>query len=280
MDDKLILAVFNHPELYNVTLPNYRCTESRINAWRSISTVLGLPSEECKRKWKNMRDRYLKEVRMEIKSKKQGEIVQSRWKYRQLMNFIAPFTGSRSGEADICGSNDDDHDNPDNESGSAEAETTLSEAVKTKQSVMKVPVSQPDLKSQVAFVTQYPSMSQDAQLAQLAVLAKMPSSPQITPISKTGRKRRLMQESLSLSSSQSTPSPTKWLVKDNGTPFPNRPRDEDELFLLSFVPALKRLAPQKRCETKIKIQQVMYEAEFNVVQPGSQEKQPEPATQD
>uniref|UniRef100_A0A8C2ZZB3 Transcription factor Adf-1 n=1 Tax=Cyclopterus lumpus TaxID=8103 RepID=A0A8C2ZZB3_CYCLU len=182
MDDKLILAVFNYPELYNVTLPNYRCTESRVNAWRSISIILGLPSEECKRKWKNMRDRYLKEVRMEIKGKKQGEIAQSRWKYRQLMNFIAPFTGSRSGLADICSNNDDDHDNLDNESGSVERETTSSE----------------------------------------------------------------------------------WLVKDNGTSVPNRPRDEDELFLLSFVPALKRLAPQKRCETKIKIQQIMYEAEFNV----------------
>lgn len=45
MDDKLILAVFNYPELYNVTLPNYRCTESRANAWRSISVVLGLPCE-------------------------------------------------------------------------------------------------------------------------------------------------------------------------------------------------------------------------------------------
>uniref|UniRef100_A0A7N8X9N8 Uncharacterized LOC113124239 n=1 Tax=Mastacembelus armatus TaxID=205130 RepID=A0A7N8X9N8_9TELE len=209
----LILAVFNYPELYNVTLPNYRCTESRANAWRNISSVLGLSSEECKRKWKNMRDRYLKEVRMEIKSKKQGEMVQSRWKYRQLMNFIAPFTGSRSGVADICG-NDDDNDNPDNESGSAEGVNTSSEAVKTPQPTMKVPVSQPDLKPQV---------------------------------------------SLSPPSSQSTPSPTKWLVKDNGTSFPTRPRDEDELFLLSFVPALKRLAPQKRCETKIKIQQIMYE---------------------
>uniref|UniRef100_A0A8C4DSL1 Transcription factor Adf-1 n=1 Tax=Dicentrarchus labrax TaxID=13489 RepID=A0A8C4DSL1_DICLA len=244
MDDKLILSVFNYPELYNVTLPNYRCTESRANAWRNISIALGLPSDECKRKWKNMRDRYLKEVRMEIKSKKQGEIVQSRWKYRQLMNFIAPFTGSRSGVADICGNNDDDHDNPDNESCSL------------------------------------PSVSQDAQMAQLAVLAKMPSGQQITPSTKTGRKRRLMQEALSLPSSQSTTSPTKWLVKDNGTSFPNRPRDEDELFLLSFVPALKRLAPQKRCETKIKIQQIMYEAEFNVAQSESQEKQPEPETQD
>ncbi|XP_042365853.1 uncharacterized protein LOC121960272 isoform X1 [Plectropomus leopardus] len=280
MDEKLILAVFNYPELYNVTLPNYRCTESRANAWRNISIVLGLPSEECKRKWKNMRDRYLKEVRMEIKSKKQGEIVQSRWKYRQLMNFIAPFTGSRSGVADICGNNEDDHDNPDNESGSAEGETTSSEAVKTLQSAMKAPASQPDLKPQVAFVSQLPSVTQESQMAQLAVLAKMPSSPQIAPTTKTGKKRRQMQDSLSLSSSQSTTSPTKWLVKDNGTSFPNRPRDEDELFLLSFVPALKRLAPQKRCETKIKIQQIMYEAEFNVAQPGSQEKQAEPASQD
>ncbi|AWP15244.1 Hypothetical protein SMAX5B_003629 [Scophthalmus maximus] len=220
-----------------------------------------------------MRDRYLKEVRMEIKSKKQGEVVQSRWKYRQLMNFIAPFTGSRSGVAEMCG-NDDDDDNPDNETGSMEGETTSSEAVKTPQSIMKAPVSQPDLKPQVAFVTQVPSMSQDAQMA------KLPSSPQITPISKTGRKRRLIQESLSLLTSQSTQSPAKWLLKDNGASFPARPRDEDELFLLSFVPALKRLAPQKRCETKIRIQQIMYEAEFNITQSESQEKQTEQETQD
>lgn len=237
-------------------------------------------AEECKRKWKNMRDRYLKEVRMEIKSKKQGEIVPSRWKYRQLMNFIAPFTGSRSGVADICGNNDDDHDNPDNESGSAEGETTSSEAVKTPQSTIKVPVSQPDLKPQVAFVSQLPSVSQDTQMAQLAVMAKVSSSPQTTSNSKTGRKRRLIQEPVSLPPSQRTPSPTKWLVKDNGTSLPTRPRDEDELFLLSFVPALKRLAPQKRCETKIKIQQIMYEAEFNVAQPEFKDKQTEPETQD
>uniref|UniRef100_A0A7N6BY59 Uncharacterized protein n=1 Tax=Anabas testudineus TaxID=64144 RepID=A0A7N6BY59_ANATE len=231
----LILAVFNYPELYNVTLPNYRCTESRASAWRNISIALGLSSEECKRKWKNMRDRYLKEVRMEIKSKKQGEIVPSRWKYRQLMNFIAPFTGSRSGGADICSNNDDDHDNPDNESGS---------------------------------------------MAQLAVMAKVPSSPQNTSVRKTGKKRRMTPESVSPPSSQTAPSPTKWLVKDNGTSIPTRPRDEDELFLLSFVPALKRLAPQKRCETKIKIQQIMYEAEFNVAQPEFKEKPTEQETQD
>ncbi|XP_026211886.1 uncharacterized protein LOC113159430 isoform X2 [Anabas testudineus] len=222
-----------------------------------------------------MRDRYLKEVRMEIKSKKQGEIVPSRWKYRQLMNFIAPFTGSRSGGADICSNNDDDHDNPDNESGSAEGETISSEPVKIPQSTMKGPASQPDVKPQVAFVSQ-----QDTQMAQLAVMAKVPSSPQNTSVRKTGKKRRMTPESVSPPSSQTAPSPTKWLVKDNGTSIPTRPRDEDELFLLSFVPALKRLAPQKRCETKIKIQQIMYEAEFNVAQPEFKEKPTEQETQD
>ncbi|KAM4528443.1 uncharacterized protein PAE49_000322 [Odontesthes bonariensis] len=271
MDDKLILAVFNYPELFNVTLPNYRCTESRANAWRNISITLGLPSEECKRKWKNLRDRYLKEVRMEIKSKKQGEIIQSKWKYRQLMNFIAPFTGSRGSVADICGNNDDDQDNPDNESGSGEGETTLYEAVKTPQNITKVPASPPENKPQVA---------QETQVAQLPVVAKMPPVPQITPTSNTGRKRKPVPESMSPTSPQSTQSPTKWLVKDNGASFPSRPRDEDELFLLSFVPALKRLAPQKRCETKMKIQQIMYEAEFNVAQAESQTKKMEPETQD
>uniref|UniRef100_UPI0037E703CE uncharacterized protein n=1 Tax=Semicossyphus pulcher TaxID=241346 RepID=UPI0037E703CE len=272
MDDKLILAVFNCPELYNVTLPNYRCTESRGNAWRNIGLMLGLTSEECKRKWKNMRDRYLKEIRMENKSKKQGEVFQSRWKYRQLMNFIAPFAGSRSGGADISSNNDDDHDNLD-ESGSPEGETASSEGVKSSKSA-----SQQDIKPQVAYVTQLPSVPQDTQVSQLGVVSKMPSGNQVSTFSKTGRKRRLMPDSFSVNSSQT--SPTKWLVKDNGTSFPNRPRDEDELFLLSFVPALKRLAPQKRCETKIKIQQIMYEAEFNISQPESQDKQRETEAQD
>lgn len=210
-----------------------------------------------------MRDRYLKEVRMEIKSKKQGESVPSKWKYRQLLNFIAPFAGTRSGVADICGN--DDH-NPD-ESGSTEGENAPSEMVKTPQSLSKVAVSRPDLKPQVAFVPQLPSLSQDVQIALQSGMTKLQSGTPFALSSKTGRKRQLLpDEPPSLPTSENAASPSKWVVKDNGNSLPNRPRDEDELFMLSFVPALKRLAPQKRCETKIKIQQIMFEAEFNVSQ--------------
>uniref|UniRef100_A0A3P9L633 MADF domain-containing protein n=1 Tax=Oryzias latipes TaxID=8090 RepID=A0A3P9L633_ORYLA len=238
MDDKLILAVFHYPELYNATLPNYRCTDSRANAWRNISIALGLPPEDCKRKWKNLRDRYLKEVRMETKNKRQGDFVQSKWRYRQSMNFIAPFTGSRGSAADICG--EQDQENLD-EFESPDAEGAMLEPAKSNLKLAAIP---PESKSQVVFVTQ---PCPDHQVTQLA--AKMPPGSQITPESNTGRKRKLMLDTVS--------------------------RDEDELFLLSFVPALKRLAPQKRCETKMKIQQIMYEAEFNVALAELQEKKPE-----
>lgn len=210
---------------------------------------------------------------MELKGKRQGEFVQSKWKYRQLMNFIAPFTGSRVGVTDICG-NEDDNDNPDHEPGSAEGDATLSESIKASQNITKVTGSQSEQKAPLAFVTQLPALSQDTELTQLAMVAKMPPVSQTTPASSGGgRKRTLLSETASPSSPHSTDSSPKWLAKDCGSQFPARLRqDEDELFLLSFVPALKRLAPQKRCETKMKIQQIMYEAEFNV-----QEKK---ATQD
>lgn len=45
MDEKLILAVFHYPELYNASVPKYRCAESRASAWKNISSVVGLPCE-------------------------------------------------------------------------------------------------------------------------------------------------------------------------------------------------------------------------------------------
>lgn len=213
-----------------------------------------------------MRDRYLKEVRMEIKSKKQGESVPSKWKHRQLMNFIAPFAGTRSGVADICGN--DDHDNTESESGCTEGENAPSGLVKTPQSLSKAAVSRLDLRPQVAFVPQQPSLSQDGHMA-----PQLQAGTPFAMSSKTGRKRQLPpDEQPSLPTPGGALSPSKWAVKDNSESAPNRPRDEDELFMLSFVPALKRLTPQKRCETKIKIQRIMYEAEFNVSRPESQEK--------
>uniref|UniRef100_A0A8C7CV27 Transcription factor Adf-1 n=1 Tax=Oncorhynchus kisutch TaxID=8019 RepID=A0A8C7CV27_ONCKI len=240
MDEKLILSVFNFPELYNTTLPDYRNGETRSLAWRRISALTALPAEECKRKWKNLRDRYFKEVRQEKRSKEEtGERTTSRWKYRQLLNFLQPFIKPRNGNADH-----DNQESPDTINKSTQSEIkpvkTLNTALVNN---MKPPTTQVGTMSQLAFVTQ----QQGTQMAQLAFLAKLPPGAQISPAPQPSSAPQLLAKE-----------------KDHRSDsmIPNRQCDEDEMFLLSFVPALKRLAPQKRCETKIKIQQIMYEAEF------------------
>lgn len=185
---------------------------------------------------------------MEIKSRKEGENQQSKWKYRQVMDFIAPFTGSRSIGLDMSGH--DDHESADNETCSPEGEYTSSS------SILKNAMTQSDLKPQ--FLAQLHPMPQETTADPPGLLSKVPPSS-----ANTVRKRRLMPDRLA---QQSNVSPTKWLVRENGANMRNKPRDEDELFMLSFVPALKRLSPQKRCETKIRFQQIMYEAEFNISQ--------------
>lgn len=270
--------MFNFPELYNVTLPNYRSGDSRSQAWTRISNLTGLQPEECKKKWKNLRDRYLKEVRQENRTKEQGELIPSRWKFRHLLNFLAPFSKSRNG---TMPRDEEDPDSPDDVSESTEGNAKPAEMLKISQTAI-TPTTQAGTMSQLAFVTQLSPVSQGPQMAQLAFLAKLPPGAQISPVPQqsSGRKRSQAREMESpaspCSSSTSTkiPNKTKRLFNDSNSTH-NSARDEDELFLLSYVPALKRLAPQKRCETKMKIQQVFYEAEFSMASESQEQPGPE-----
>ncbi|XP_010875875.1 uncharacterized protein si:zfos-128g4.1 [Esox lucius] len=283
MDEKLILSVFNFPELYNTTLPDYRSGDTRSLAWRRISALTALPAEECKKKWKNLRDRYFKEVRQEKRSKEEtGELTHSRWKYRQLLNFLQPFIKPRNSNADP-----DNQESPDTINKSLQSELQPAKSLNTVLvNTMKTPTTQVGTMSQLAFVTKFSPGQQGTQMAQLAFLAKLPPGTQISPAPQscsvaqpstyaTRKRPPIKQESPASPCSSSTPaklSSKNRRLLDNekdqrlDSTISNRRCDEDEMFLLSFVPALKRLAPQKRCETKIKIQQIMYEAEFSVDQ--------------
>ncbi|XP_041754029.1 uncharacterized protein LOC121582361 [Coregonus clupeaformis] len=282
MDEKLILSVFNFPELYNKTLPDYRNGDTRSLAWGRISALTALPAEECKRKWKNLRDRYFKEVRQEKRIKEEaGELTPSRWKYRQLLIFLQPFIKPRNSNVDPANLESPDTINKSTQS-EIEPVKTLNTALEND---MKTPSTQVGTMSQLAFVTQLSPGQQGTQMAQLSFLAKLPPGTQIFPGPQTSaalqsstyttRKRPQTRQPASPCSS-TTPSKRsaknrRLLAKEkdlrSDSTIPNRQCDEDEMFLLSFVPALKRLAPQKRCETKMKIQQIMYEAEFSMDQP-------------
>ncbi|XDV21535.1 hypothetical protein PO909_026623 [Leuciscus waleckii] len=78
------------------------------------------------------------------------------------------------------------------------------------------------------------------------------------------RKRKIPSEAEALEDpAQTSETPTHTRVSEN-EPLKSvqKALDEDELFLLSFVPALKRLTPQKRAVVKMQIQKIMFDAEF------------------
>ncbi|KAL3988919.1 hypothetical protein ACER0C_013237 [Sarotherodon galilaeus] len=96
MEEKLISAVANHPELYDASCYFYRDRNKKELAWRHISEEIGQPEDMCRKKWKSLRDTYNKEKRTE-KEKRSGSAAGSgrRWKFFAVMGFLDPFLTPR-----------------------------------------------------------------------------------------------------------------------------------------------------------------------------------------
>ncbi|KAL7386353.1 hypothetical protein ABVT39_007182 [Epinephelus coioides] len=103
MEDKLIVAVCGHPELYDNTMVLYRERNRKEQAWVKVSEKAGLPVEVCRRKWKSLRDTYLKE-RKKKTEKKSGAAAGTgkKRKYFAVLSFLDPFVASRETSGNMC----------------------------------------------------------------------------------------------------------------------------------------------------------------------------------
>uniref|UniRef100_A0A3B3QW86 MADF domain-containing protein n=1 Tax=Paramormyrops kingsleyae TaxID=1676925 RepID=A0A3B3QW86_9TELE len=92
--EKLILSVSEYPEMYNVTLSSYRDIGRKTICWRKISLDI---EDECKKTWKNLRDRYIKE-RRKVREKKSSAGAEQKiiWKYFPIMSFLEPYVRERA----------------------------------------------------------------------------------------------------------------------------------------------------------------------------------------
>uniref|UniRef100_A0A8C5DKW8 MADF domain-containing protein n=1 Tax=Gouania willdenowi TaxID=441366 RepID=A0A8C5DKW8_GOUWI len=87
MADKIIVAVCSYPVLYDTSSPFYRDRNKKVQAWTKVSQVVGLPGEfldVCRKKWKGLRDVYLRE-----RKKEAGPV--KRWRFFAIMSFLDPF---------------------------------------------------------------------------------------------------------------------------------------------------------------------------------------------
>ncbi|CAM4571970.1 unnamed protein product [Leuciscus chuanchicus] len=104
MEEKFILAVSSHPELYDSSSYFYRDRNKKDLAWKRVSEEIGQTEEVCRKKWKSLRDTYLKEKRKEME-KRSGSAAGSvkRWKFSQILGFLDPFVTPRETSGNMEG---------------------------------------------------------------------------------------------------------------------------------------------------------------------------------
>ncbi|TRY60422.1 hypothetical protein DNTS_007179 [Danionella cerebrum] len=99
MAERLIAAVSDYPELYNSTINSYKDAARKAKAWRAVSLQVEIPEEDCRRRWKSLRDMFIKDKRAEQRRRASGTSHRS-WKYSWQMSFLTPFIQSRSRASD------------------------------------------------------------------------------------------------------------------------------------------------------------------------------------
>ncbi|XP_056449053.1 transcription factor Adf-1-like [Gadus chalcogrammus] len=96
MEEKLIISVSAFPEIFNTTLASYKDRTVKTKAWLKVSEEVGLTEEECRRKWKVLRDAYLRERRRQEAGKRSGSAGPLKtWKYSAILSFLGPFVTPR-----------------------------------------------------------------------------------------------------------------------------------------------------------------------------------------
>ncbi|KAK7124650.1 hypothetical protein R3I94_018887 [Phoxinus phoxinus] len=238
MEERIILAVSSRPELYDTTSYIYRDRNKKDLAWKSVGEEIGQPEDMCRKKWKSLRDTYLKERRKEM-DKRSGSAAGSvkKWKYSLILGFLDPFVTPRETTSNMGGVKAQviEYNHP-RDQGEGEAEVGDTETEPTDEEA--------DLRSPAASpVSSVPG----------------PSLPAAAP---TGQQRRrgtrrprdgtseVEQTLLELLRRPPAPAPPP--------PLPPPP-SADEHFLLSLLPFLQSMPPQTKEIVKFQIYKLAME---------------------
>ncbi|XP_019221840.1 transcription factor Adf-1-like [Oreochromis niloticus] len=233
MEEKLIGAVANRPELYDASCYFYRDRNKKDLAWRHISEEIGQPEDICRKKWKSLRDTYNKEKRTE-KEKRSGSAAGSgrRWKFFAVMGFLDPFLTTRETSSNMVPAVENFAPEDQGQPGEAAGEFQSEES------------------------TDYAAEPSPAASSGSPVPG--PSTPAAAP---TGPQRRIAQKR-PRDGSQDGPSAVELAILESL----KRPRPSPtEYFLLGLAPALESLPPQTREFVKFQMHKLVFESSTAVL---------------
>ncbi|KAJ8727899.1 hypothetical protein PYW08_016284 [Mythimna loreyi] len=190
----LIKEVEKRPILYDKSVSGFNKTKLRDDAWKEVQESLHVSESECKKRWRSLRDSFIK-----LQRTHGGR---TRWPYHQHMRFLLPHIEPK--ENGTVKKEPEDSDNEE------EARQRAMQCL-------------PDL-----------SYSQDIKYEE-------DDDDDSQPSPKKARQNSTDEEVASCNCNRTDP---------------------DELFLISCAPTLKRLNSKQNALARLKIQQVLLEAEF------------------
>ncbi|CAJ1074288.1 uncharacterized protein LOC125905717 [Xyrichtys novacula] len=94
-DEKLVYEVEKYKELYNPQNRYYKDMTKREIIWEAVGAALGASPDDCKRRWKQLRDAYVKHKGKKTASGSAGGS-QKEWRLAYLFSFIDPYLQPRS----------------------------------------------------------------------------------------------------------------------------------------------------------------------------------------
>lgn len=78
-DLNLIEAVKMNPVIYDRSHYNYKHFVRKAQTWKQIAETLGVPEQKCTKRWKSLRDKFAREMKL---------CQESRWRYFKQMQFL------------------------------------------------------------------------------------------------------------------------------------------------------------------------------------------------
>ncbi|XP_045508884.1 transcription factor Adf-1-like [Colias croceus] len=100
-EEKLINIVAGHPFLYDISNQNYRNKLVKDNVWKAIGKDLNKNSDECKKKWKAIRDGYHRFKKKHKLGTGSATPKHSKGKRHLLLSFLESVPEHRSGGSNI-----------------------------------------------------------------------------------------------------------------------------------------------------------------------------------
>uniref|UniRef100_A0A336LN41 CSON015187 protein n=1 Tax=Culicoides sonorensis TaxID=179676 RepID=A0A336LN41_CULSO len=238
-EEELIEAIKEHKELYDCNDKNFKRHASRNAAWQKISKQVGLSEAEAKKRWRSLRDGFIKHVK-QYDEESRGTML-----HYDILKFLMPY---------VTGPN-------------ARTRTPSAKKVKKEPTVVSniIYIRNDTDDNGTEYIRAVETDGGTIEEEEMEVADELEEEIHQEQIEIRSAPRNSKAETVTLDPDTETytiEEATDSTVKFNRS-FIEQSFDSDERFLLSLAPSLKRLNTKKNTMARIKIQQLLFELEFD-----------------